>query len=132
MTAEPEIASLAPVRIDKFLWAVRLFKTRALATEACRGGHVSVNGHGVKPSREVRVGDVITARTGSITRTVQIRQVSEKRVGPKLVADLVDDQTPASEYLKLMQEKKAPVAKRDKGAGRPTKRERRQMEKFLG
>ena len=105
---------------------------RALATEACRGGHVSVNGHGVKPSREVRVGDVITARTGSITRTVQIRQVSEKRVGPKLVADLVDDQTPASEYLKLMQEKKAPVARRDKGAGRPTKRERRQMEKFLG
>lgn len=124
--------SAEPVRIDKFLWAVRLYKTRALATEACRGGHVSVNGQGVKASREVRVGDVVSAKIGIITRTVKVRKAAEKRVGPKLVDDLVEDLTPASEYLKLLQQKEAPVAKRERGAGRPTKRDRRLIERFKG
>jgi ribosome-associated heat shock protein Hsp15 len=121
------------VRIDKWLWAVRLYKTRGLATEACRGGHVSIGGQQVKPSRTVRVEDVITARTGEILRTVKVTGLIERRVGSKVVAKFLEDQTPASEYLRVMREKEAAasVPQRDKGAGRPTKRERRQMEALL-
>lgn len=123
--------SVEQVRLDKFLWAVRLYKTRAQATEACRGGHVTVGGQAVKPSREVRVGDVIGARAGGIQRTVKVLALADRRVGPKLVDTLVEDQTPASEYLKLMTAREAPVAKREKGAGRPTKKDRRQIERLL-
>src|SRR5688500_6544360 len=128
----PEMESTGPVRIDKLLGVVRLYKTRALATEACRGGHVSVNGEGAKASRDVRVGDVVSAKIGIITRPVRVRKAAEKRVGPKLVEDLVEDLTPASEYLKLLQQKEVPVAKRERGAGRPTKRDRRLIERFKG
>ena len=120
-----------PVRIDKFLWAVRLYKTRALATEACRGGHIAVNGQAVKPAREIRPGDVITAQQGILTRTVKVKEPIERRVGPKIVDQYIEDQTPAAEYLKVLQQKQAPVAKREKGAGRPTKKDRREMERFL-
>ena len=131
LSEAPENENFEPVRIDKFLWAVRLYKTRALATEACRGGHIAVNGQGVKPAREVKPGDIITAQQGILTRTVKVTKPIERRVGPKLVEQFIEDQTPASEYLKVLQQKQAPVGRREKGAGRPTKKDRRQMEEFL-
>lgn len=110
---------------------MRLYKTRALATEACRGGHITINGHGAKPARDVRGGDLITAKQGILTRTIKVKEPTERRVGPKLVEQYIEDLTPAAEYLKVLQQKQAPVAKREKGAGRPTKKERREMERFF-
>jgi len=121
----------AEVRIDKWLWAARLFKTRPLATEACRGGAVLLDGREVKPGHAARVGAVISARVGGITRTIAVRKVTDKRVGPKLVGELMEDRTPASEYLKLVLRKEDPTPTRPKGSGRPTKKERRQLEDFL-
>ena len=120
------------VRIDKWLWAVRLYKTRSLATLACRGGHVTIAGQHVKPSRAVRLGEVVAARTGEMLRTVKVTGVIDRRVGPKLVPNYMDDQTPSEEFLRVIQKKEAAgVPQRDKGAGRPTKKERRQMEALL-
>ena len=118
------------IRIDKWLWAVRLYKTRSLAAQACRGGHVSISGQPVRPSRDVRVGDVINARTGEILRTVKVIRLIERRVGPKVAPSYIEDQTPAEEYLRVMKRKEEAVAvpQREKGAGRPTKKERRQLE----
>ena len=120
------------VRIDKWLWAVRLYKTRSLATTACRAGHVKFQGESVKPSHSVRVGQVFTARTGELNRTVKVIALLEKRVGPKLVADFAEDLTPAAEYLRAAEDRTIPRApKRPKGSARPTKKERRQIEKLL-
>ena len=120
------------VRLDKWLWAVRLYKTRSMATAACRAGHVKINGENVKPSRNVHLSEVITARTGELNRTVKVLGFVEQRVGPKLVPQFVEDLTPAAEYLRVAQDRlqlRAP--QRAKGAGRPTKKERRQLEDLL-
>jgi ribosome-associated heat shock protein Hsp15 len=117
------------VRIDKWLWAARVFKTRGLATEACRGGSVKIDDQPVKPSRSVKLGDVISARVGVITRTLKVLSLADKRVGPKLVDTIAEDQTPASEYLKELNARQAPLV-RPRGSGRPTKKERRQFEEF--
>ena len=131
MEAAPPISPAPSVRLDKWLWAVRLFKTRSLATQACRGGHISVAGAVAKPSRDIRPGEIITVRLAELTRTVKVRDLLEKRVGPKLVPDYLEDLTPAAEYLKVLRRKEDPAApKRPKGAGRPTKKERRSIEKF--
>ena len=118
------------VRIDKWLWAARLYKTRAQATEACRGGHVRIGGAPVKPSREVRGGEVIAVRLADITRTMKVLAPVEKRVGPKLVPDIAEDLTPAEEYLRQMEVRRdaAAAPKRSRGSGRPTKKERRQLD----
>jgi len=122
----------AEVRIDKWLWAVRLYKTRSIATEACRAGHVKFQGESVKPSHTVRIGQVFAARTGELNRTIKVLGLLDKRVGPKLVDQYAEDLTPAAEYLRAAQDRKQPQApKRAKGAGRPTKKERRQIEKFF-
>lgn len=117
-------------RIDKWLWAVRLYKTRSLAANACRCGHVRIDGHPVKASREVRPGDVIVARTGALTRTVRVRAILEDRVGAAKVPDFLDDLTPPEELQRLKDAAMNP-AWRPPGAGRPTKRERRLLEAFL-
>src|SRR5687767_5008596 len=104
------------VRIDKYLWAVRLYKTRSLGSEACRAGHISIGGHAVKPSRNVRIGDVIVARMGEITRTIRVLALLERRVGSKVADQYVEAQTPASEYLKLIKKKEDPAPSRPKGA----------------
>ena len=124
MTDAPE------VRIDKWLWAVRLYKTRSLAAQACRGGHVTISGQPVKPSREVRIGDVINARTGEILRKAKVIGLIDRRVGPKVAPTYMEDQTPAEEYLRVMKRKEegAAVPQRAKGSGRPTKKDRRQLE----
>ena len=119
-------------RLDKFLWAIRYFKTRTLATEAIRGGHVTVNDHHPKPAHEVKVGEVYKVRQGIIMRTVKVVALLDRRVGAKLVPTYAEDLTPASEYLKQMEAREAAPLKREAGAGRPTKRDRRKIEKLLG
>ena len=120
------------VRADRWLWAVRLYKTRGLACAACTAGHVQVNGHPCKPARAVRSGDVLIALAGEITRTVKVLAVLENRVGAKLVPRYLEDLTPASEYEKLKLKTFAPIGQRPKGAGRPTKKERRLLGSFFG
>lgn len=119
-------------RIDKWLWTVRVFKTRGLATEACRAGGVQVGEHVVKPSRDVRAGEVITIRQGLITRTVAVLGVPVRRVGPKLVAGFCEDRTPPEEYAKARAQPVQQLLAREKGSGRPTKRERREIDRLFG
>lgn len=115
-------------RIDKYLWAIRVFKTRTDATDACKGGKIRLNGADVKPSKTVKPGDIIAARKGAVTYTYRVVETVEKRQGAKLVPQYAENITPQEELDKL----KAPVEtfflKRDRGAGRPTKKDRRQME----
>jgi ribosome-associated heat shock protein Hsp15 len=119
------------VRIDKWLWAVRLYKSRSLASAACSAGKVRVGGEPLKPSRSVRIGEVITAGTGDITRTVRVRAVLERRVGAKLVSEYMEDLTPASEYSKPREPNFRPLVFRPKGTGRPTKKDRRKLEGLI-
>jgi ribosome-associated heat shock protein Hsp15 len=114
--------------MDKWLWAVRLYKTRGQAADACRSGHVRISGQLVKPSRFVRPGDTITAVTGEITKTVKVLAALETRVGAKLVKDYAEDLTPPAEYAKPREKTFAPFGLRPKGAGRPTKKDRRRIE----
>ena len=115
------------VRIDKWLWCVRLFKSRSMATTACIGGKVRINGEAVKPSRGTRIGETVVVGTGQITRTVKVLGLLERRVGAKLVPNYLEDLTPAAEYLKPRE-----PAPRPPGTGRPTKKQRRQLEGFWG
>ena len=117
------------VRIDKWLWAVRLYKTRSQATDACRAGKVKIESDPVKPSREVRKDQVISIHAGAMTKTVKVLELLEKRVGAKLVAQYMEDLTPAEEYHKLELLRDNPLAKRK---GRPTKKERREIDDWLG
>ena len=120
----------AAVRIDKWLWAVRVFKTRAIAAEACQKGHVSILGHPVKASRDVRVGDVIVLKKEHLTRTFKVLRVIEQRVGAPVAKECAEDLTPASEFQKPRDPYFAPIAPRPKGSGRPTKKDRRIMDLF--
>lgn len=120
------------VRIDKWLWVVRLFKTRTQAGEACRGGKVKIGGNSVKPSREIKVGDLIEVQWNHITRTVQVKQLGTNRVGAALVEHFMTDLTPKEEFerLELMRQYKA--EHRPRGTGRPTKKERRDIDRIKG
>ena len=120
------------VRADRWLWAVRLYKTRSLASAACDAGHVHVNGHPCKPARTLRPGDTVVALAAEIQRTVKVLAVLENRVGAKLVSQYLEDQTPAAEYEKLKLRQTGPGGLRPKGAGRPTKKERRILGGFFG
>ena len=122
----------ASVRIDKWLWAVRLFKTRTMAAAACTGGKVRINDQPVKPSREVRVGEIVQATTPALTKTVRVLALLEKRVGAKLVSEYFEDLTPASEYEKQREPNLQPFIFRKKGAGRPTKKDRRDIDGLMG
>ena len=117
-------------RIDKWLWAVRIFKTRAIATEACSGGKVKIDGTAVKASRRIQAGDVIQVRKGVIKFIYKVLKIAEKRMGAKLIIDFVEDITPDDELAKLESSNKQPLQTREKGRGRPTKRERRIMDDF--
>ncbi len=117
-------------RLDKWLWAVRLFKTRTQATEACRNGAVKFQGQPAKPAREVRVDDIFEIRQGGLTKTIKVRAPLERRIGPKLVDQYLEELTPAAEYLRHLQTKTQAPLKREKGAGRPTKRDRREIDAF--
>ena len=119
------------IRIDKYLWAIRVYKTRTDATDACKGGKVRVNGDDIKPSKCVRVGDVITARKGAVLYTYKVLQLIDKRQGAKLVPDYAEDLTPPEELAKLRAPVETFFLKRDRGAGRPTKKERREIDALM-
>jgi ribosome-associated heat shock protein Hsp15 len=116
------------VRIDKFLWAIRVYKTRTDATEACKGSKVTLNGVDVKPSREVKAGDRIGVRKGPVSYTFKVLAPLEKRVGAKDVAAYAENLTPQSELDKLHAPVETFFIRRDRGAGRPTKKDRREMD----
>ncbi len=120
------------VRIDKYLWAIRVYKTRTDATDACKGGKVRVNGNDIKPSKAVKVGDTIVARKGAVTYTYKVLELIEKRQGAKLVPNYAENLTPSEELAKLRAPVETFFLKRDRGAGRPTKKDRRQMEDLWG
>lgn len=122
--------TLETIRIDKWLWAVRLFKTRTQASDACRGGKVKMDGQNVKPSRDIRVGEEIEVRTGAIRKKVAVKAILKNRIGAKLVDDYLEDLTPSEEYEKLDMLKQLNYEKRDRGTGRPTKKNRRDIAKL--
>ena len=117
-------------RIDKWLWAVRIFKTRAQATEACAGGKVKIDSTAVKASRKIKPGETLLVRKGVIKYMYKVLKIAEKRMGAKLIIDFVEDLTSDDERAKLKSSHKQPLQTREKGQGRPTKRERRNMDKF--
>ena len=119
------------VRLDKWLWAVRLYKTRTIATEACNAGKVKIAGENVKPARNVRIGEIFTANCGDITKTVKVLALLDARVGAKLVPKFLEDLTPPSEYEKQRERRLAPIGVRPPGSGRPTKKDRRKLSNFL-
>jgi len=116
------------IRIDKWLWAVRVFKTRSLASEACRSGKVRILDQVVKPSRDLKTGDVITVSMPPVTRTLRVVEMAVNRVSAKLVSGIMEDLTPEAEYQKLKRTKEPGFESRPRGIGRPTKRERREIE----
>ncbi len=117
-------------RIDKWLWAVRIFKTRSLASDACAGGKIKIDGTAVKASRNIVQNDIIQVRKGVVKYLYKVLNIAEKRMGAKLVPDFLEDITPEEELAKLQSAHKQPIQTREKGQGRPTKRERRNMDKF--
>nr|WP_297162212.1 RNA-binding S4 domain-containing protein [uncultured Dysgonomonas sp.] len=121
----------AEVRIDKWLWAVRLFKTRTLAVESCKKGRVMIQGTNIKPSRMIRIGDVIQIKKTPITYSFKVLDLSEKRMGAKLVPEFMEDVTPQSEYDILELSKVSGFIDRGRGLGRPTKKERRDLVDFI-
>jgi len=117
--------------MDKWLWAVRVFKTRSLASDACRHGRVTIAGLPVKASREVKVNDVIVVKKDELTRTFKVLQLLQQRVGAPAAKEYVEDQTPESELQKAREPLLPPAFYRPKGAGRPTKKERRAINDIL-
>lgn len=119
------------VRIDKWLWAVRIFKTRSLATEACKKGHVTIGDIPVKPSRVVHPGEVVKVRKAPLTLHFKVLALAEKRMSAKLANGFVEDVTPPEEYEIIEMQKQMNWISRDRGSGRPTKRERRKLDDFF-
>lgn len=119
------------VRVDKYLFAMRLYKTRTIAADACKKGRITMGGAQLKPSRTFHIGDIFSVRKGPITYTYRIKQLSENRLGAKLVPDYLQDIT-APDQLELLElARLAGQTGRDRGTGRPTKKDRREIETFL-
>jgi ribosome-associated heat shock protein Hsp15 len=117
------------VRVDKWLWAVRVYKTRSLATDACRRGHILVNGLTAKPSKEVKEKDQVTVRKLPVLYSFIVKQAIEKRISAKLIHDCIEDITSVEELDKL-KVKETYFIRRDRGTGRPTKKERRLLDEL--
>ena len=116
------------LRLDKYLWCIRVFKTRSEATEACKGNKVQVNGVPSKPSKEVKIGDILIIRKGIVELTYRVKAALHNCVGAALVPDYAEDLTPEAERDKLHAPKEIFFVRRDKGAGRPTKKDRRTLD----
>lgn len=114
--------------MDSWTWAVRLFKTRSAAAEACRAGHVRINGVTVKPAQQVKLGDEVKIRHGGVERIVIVERIIHKRVGPPIAAQCMIDRSPPPPSKELL----ASIPQRERGAGRPTKRERRETDRLMG
>ena len=117
-------------RIDKWLWAARIFKPRSMAAAACKKGQVSIKGSQIKPSRMIKEGDVIEVRKSPVTFSFRVKQAIEKRVGAKLVPDVLENVTPPEQYEILEMSKISGFVDRARGTGRPTKKDRRSLEEF--
>ena len=122
---------MAEVRIDKYLGAIRAFKTRTEAADACKGGKVKINGGDIKPSRDVKIGDTITVRKGAILFTYKVKEILDKRVGASLVENYADNLTPQEELDKMRAPVETFFLKRERGSGRPTKKERRELDNLM-
>ena len=118
------------VRVDKWLWAVRIFKTRSMAAEACKKGKVTINGVTIKPSREVKINEQIDIRVPPITRSYLVTAISGKRMGAKLAVDFVKDVTAQDQLDLLVATKTYGFEARQRGTGRPTKQDRRLIDKL--
>ena len=118
-------------RIDKWLWAVRIYKTRSIAAEACKKGHVSIGERTAKPAHNVRVGDIVNVKKTPITYSFKVLQCAEHRVGAKLVPELMENVTPQEQYNILEMSKMSGFVDRARGTGRPTKKERRELDTFV-
>jgi ribosome-associated heat shock protein Hsp15 len=119
------------MRIDKFLWSVRIFKTRSIASKACVSGKVKLNGKNIKPSKSIGVNDTFSVKKGPVEFQFRVIALLKTRVGAKLVADYIENITPEAELDKLKNLKYGGNIYRDKGLGRPTKKDRREIDEFL-
>lgn len=117
-------------RVDKWLWAARIFKTRTIAAAACKKGQVSMKGAQLKPSRNIKVGDVIDVRKPPVTYSFKVLQAIERRVGAKLIPEVLENVTSAEQYELLEMSKISGFVDRARGTGRPTKKDRRSMDEF--
>lgn len=121
---------MSEIRVDKWLWAVRVFKTRSIATDACKKHRVSINGALAKPSRAVKVGDVVTVRKPPVEYSFKVLALLNNRVGAKLVPEYMENVTPREQYEILELQRISGFVDRAKGLGRPTKKERRDLDQF--
>ncbi|MBR1541027.1 MAG: RNA-binding S4 domain-containing protein [Bacteroidaceae bacterium] len=121
---------MATARIDKWLWAVRIFKTRSIAAEACKKGRVTLNGSQAKPAHTVKEGDVVGVKKPPITWSFKVKQAIEKRIGAKLVNEMMENVTTPDQLELLEVSKINGFVNRAKGTGRPTKKERRELDEF--
>lgn len=119
------------VRIDKYLWAIRVYKTRSEATEACNGNKIKIAGVNAKPSKAVKIGDVIEVRKGSVLFTYKVLALSENRMGAALVPEYAENLTPESELAKMHAPRETILYQRDRGTGRPTKKDRRILDDLI-
>ncbi|KGF50294.1 RNA-binding S4 domain-containing protein [Prevotella disiens] len=118
-------------RIDKWLWAARIFKTRSIASDACKNGRVTIKGINVKPSHTIKVGDVISVKKPPITYSFEVLKPIESRVGAKLVPEVYKNVTDAKQYELLEMSRISGFIDRARGTGRPTKKDRRQIDAFV-
>ena len=119
-------------RIDKWLWASRIFKTRSIAADACKNGRVTIGGVNVKPSHMVKAGEVVSVRKPPVTYSFKILKPIEQRVGAKLLPEIYENVTPADQYELLEMNRISGFVNRARGLGRPTKKDRRAMDAFVG
>jgi len=124
------MVQVAKIRIDKWLWAVRIFKTRAISTDACNSGKVKIGGKSIKPSRGIKLNETITVQKGIVKFVYEVSGLIEKRVSAKIASENINDLTSTEEKFKMKVASAQPVATRDKGMGRPTKKDRRNIEKL--
>ncbi|MDR1225593.1 MAG: RNA-binding S4 domain-containing protein [Prevotellaceae bacterium] len=120
-----------PSRLDKWLWSLRAYKTRSEAADACERGRILVNGAAAKPSRELKVGDIVCVRKSPVAYTYKVVDIPPSRVGASLVSKYVENLTPTEELEKLSVNSAVIFAQRDRGTGRPTKKDRRDIGKLL-
>lgn len=118
-------------RIDKWLWAVRIYKTRSIAAEACKKGHIMVRDKSVKPSFTIHEGDIVQVKKSPITYSFRVLKCAENRVGAKLVPELMENVTPPEQYELLEMSRISGFVDRARGTGRPTKKERRDIDSFI-
>lgn len=117
-------------RLDKWLWAARIYKTRTLAADACKNGRITINGAAAKPSRTVKDGDKVGVKKSPVTYTFLVKQAIEKRVGARLLPDILENITPTEQYELLEMSRISGFVDRARGTGRPTKKDRRALDDF--